>query len=268
MRHLGRPMVGFVGVLVPPPNPAALLAKHGTRFEQVIEISARRRREGAAGRRGAGPRRRAGPDQLRAAFEIGVDVEEIVCDGAEVALEFGLTDGHLSRSGTVLNVVLGYRAFRVRLVGVVGLGRIVGPDWLVVRSVGFVWLVARTWPQDVGARGVVEHKVTLQSPMTTSARDRQPWPGKRSVGQEDAGRLSVETRPRVRRKQNARRRRRLRAGRPPATVVADSMAGWSRAGLCRVRTVRRRWRAAGQSRHGWRRGYRGGGGGAGLGMRG
>jgi imidazolonepropionase-like amidohydrolase len=35
------PAVGFVGVPVPPPNAAALLAKHGTTFEQVIEIRKR-----------------------------------------------------------------------------------------------------------------------------------------------------------------------------------------------------------------------------------
>ena len=67
---------------------------------------------------------RAGRSRLRLAVvgdvvvpEIGVNLVEVVGDGAEVALELGLADGHLSRSGRVLYVVLGFRLFELRLVG-------------------------------------------------------------------------------------------------------------------------------------------------------
>jgi len=66
----------------------------------------------------------AGRSRLRLAVvgdvvvpEIGVNLVEVVGDGAEGALELGLANGHLSRSGRVLYVVLGFRLFELRLSG-------------------------------------------------------------------------------------------------------------------------------------------------------
>ena len=62
-------------------------------------------REGAEGPRRAGVRGAVLGEVVIP--EVGVRLEEIVGDRAEVAFELGLADGHLSRSGRVLYVVLG-----------------------------------------------------------------------------------------------------------------------------------------------------------------
>ena len=110
----GRPASRYFGAERVWSTPATRSLRYGMRRRPVIGCRPSRRRSRCSAvtspvrpsRSARRPRARGGAVSGDVVIpEIGVNLEEVVGDGAEAALELGLADGHLSRSGRVLYVV-------------------------------------------------------------------------------------------------------------------------------------------------------------------